>query len=241
MTTQLQTGNQKATILVVEDEADIREMVAFHLERAGYHVRQARSGESARTSVRAHPPDLIILDLMLPGIDGMDLCRTLKSDPETAHIPIVILTALDEETDIVLGLELGSDDYVTKPFSAKVLLARIKAVLRRPQQNTAMPTQANTVEAGSLVVDIARYLVTVGDAPVQLTRTEFRLLAALAERQGWVLSREQLADAIRKEDEDRDVSTRAIDVHIVNMRKKLGTAAELIETVRGVGYRLKAL
>ncbi len=225
----------KEKILVVDDEEDILELVGYNLEKNGYEVTCVATGEAALESARGQPPDLVLLDLMLPGVDGLDVCKLLKRDPKTAHIPVVMLTAKGEEADIVAGLELGADDYVTKPFSPRVLLARIRAVLRKhtpsPDDDTA------TIRVHELVINPVRHEVTVANGPIELTNTEFRLLQFLARRPGWVFTRNQIIDAVRGE--DYPVTDRSVDVQVVGLRKKLGKHGAYIETVRGVGYRFK--
>jgi two-component system phosphate regulon response regulator PhoB len=222
-------------VLVVDDEENIRELVRYNLVREGYRVTTVGSGEEALHHVRANVPDLIILDLMLPGIDGLDVCRQLKSDSKTAHIPIVMLTVKGEESDIVVGLELGADDYITKPFSPKVLLARLKAVLRRRKSEPIGETDVLTF--GDLVIHPGRYEVLVQGKPVKLTTTEFRILHLMARRPGWVFTRYQIVDAARGE--DVAVTDRSVDFHITSLRRKLGPCSDYIETVWGVGYRFK--
>jgi two-component system, OmpR family, alkaline phosphatase synthesis response regulator PhoP len=225
----------KEKILVVEDEEDILELVRYNLGREGYQVSGATTGEDAIREAKAQGPDLIILDLMLPGIDGLTVCRILQADPATNHIPIVMLTAKGDEADIVTGLELGAEDYVTKPFSPKVLLARVRRILRRGEVQPAAPEQV--VQLGEIAVDSGRHEVRVGGEPVELTLTEFRILESLARKPGWVFTRYQLVDASRGE--DSEVTDRSVDVHIVSLRRKLGPAGAHIETVRGVGYRMR--
>jgi len=222
-------------ILVVDDEADIRELVHYNLSKEGYEVEAVGSGEEAIESVRVKLPDLIILDLMLPGLDGLDVCRMLRSDDQTARVPIVMLTAKGEDADIVSGLELGADDYITKPFSPRVVIARIKAVLRRRRDRAAGTQQVVTYR--ELRLDTARHEVRVGGDPVSLTASQFAILAFLAQRPGWVFTRSQIINAVKGD--DYPVTERSVDVQIVGLRKKLGPAGELIETVRGVGYRFK--
>ena len=222
-------------ILVVDDEPDILELVQYNLTREHYDVVCVESGEEALTQVSATPPDLIILDLMLPGVDGLEVCRTLKRHPHTALIPVVMLTARGEEADIVAGLELGADDYLTKPFSPRVLLARIRAVLRRQHSE---PVAADAVLThGALVLHPGRHEVLVQGQPVVLTLMEFRMLHALAQRPGWVFTRNQLIAAAQGD--DVSVTERSVDVHIVSLRRKLGASGDAIETIRGVGYRLQ--
>ena len=222
-------------ILVVDDEPDILELVQYNLTREHYDVVCVESGEEALTQVSATPPDLIILDLMLPGVDGLEVCRTLKRYPHTAVIPVVMLTARGEEADVVAGLELGADDYLTKPFSPRVLLARIRAVLRRQHSE---PVAADAVLThGALVLHPGRHEVLVQGQPVVLTLMEFRMLHALAQRPGWVFTRNQLIAAAQGD--DVSVTERSVDVHIVSLRRKLGASGDAIETIRGVGYRLQ--
>lgn len=223
------------SILVVDDEEEIQQLIDYTLNKEGYQVRCVGSGEAALAELRRGLPDLVILDLMLPGVDGLEVCRRLRREPETSQLPIVILSAKGEEADIVVGLELGADDYITKPFSPRVLLARIRAVLRRKQ--TELPEENAPMRIGELEIDPARHRVVAAGKPVRLTLTEFRVLHALARRPGWVLTRQQIAAAVHGEDEPE--VDRAIDVQIVALRKKLGPAARYIETVRGIGYRFK--
>jgi two-component system phosphate regulon response regulator PhoB len=222
-------------ILVVEDEEEIQELVRYNLQKEGYRISCTASGEVALSLVRTNPPDLVVLDLMLPGIDGLDVCRRLKGDPATQNVPIVILTAKGEEPDIVTGLEMGADDYITKPFSPRVLVARIRAVLRR---KAAEPVAEDAViRIHDMEIHPGRHEVLIDGAPVNLTATEFRVLHILAQRPGWVFTRHQVAGAVHGE--DHVVTDRAVDVQIVGLRRNLGSAGKYIETVRGVGYRLK--
>jgi len=225
----------KQKILVVDDEEDILELLKFNLSREGYQVLCAVSGEQALRLVRSENPDLIMLDLMLPGIDGLEVTRRLKNDPDTKNLPIVMLTAKGEEADIVTGLELGADDYITKPFSPRVLIARIRAVLRR--RIKGQTEEASVLRIHDLEIDPGRHEVLVNEEPVQLTFTEFGILNYLARRPGWVFTRFQIVEAVRGE--DYPVTDRSVDVQIVGLRKKLGPAGKYIETVRGVGYRFK--
>jgi len=222
----------KATILVVDDEEDIRELVQLHLSREGFKVVLAETGEQALKLVQAQPPGLVVLDLMLPGVDGLEVCKRMKADPRTQKVPIVMLTAKGEEADIVTGLELGADDYMTKPFSGKVLVARIRRILRRKREET---DGEGVVEIHDLVIDPARHEILIEGKPIELTLTEFNILHTLAGRPGRVFTRYQIVDAIHGD--DYLVTDRAIDVQIVSLRKKLGPYAKYIETVRGVGYR----
>jgi two-component system, OmpR family, alkaline phosphatase synthesis response regulator PhoP len=224
----------KATVLVVDDEEDIRELVELNLGREGYKVLACESGEQALHMARSKTPDLIVLDLMLPGIDGLEVCKRLKADSALQRIPVVMLTAKGEESDIVAGLELGADDYITKPFSGKVLVARVRRLLRKTVETAE---DRPLVKAHGLVIDPRRYEVTLNGKSVSLTLTEFNILHALARRPGLVFTRYQIVDAVHGE--DYPVTDRAVDVQIVALRKKLGTSGKLIETVRGVGYRFK--
>lgn len=229
-----------ASVLVVDDEQDILELVEYNLAREGYKVLTVSTGEDALRVTRSQLPDIVVLDLMLPGVDGLEVCRLLKSGETTQHIPIVMLTAKGDEADVVAGLELGADDYVTKPFSPRVLMARIKAVLRR--ETTAPDGQAATVSIRDLVIHPGRHQVLVQGRPVDLTATEFRILLFLARRPGWVFTRQQIVDAAQSDDSflpDRYVTDRSVDVHMVSLRRKLGCCGACIETVRGVGYRLR--
>ena len=225
----------RVRILVVDDEPDILELIRYNLTRNNYDVTGVGSGEEAFASVRMSPPDLVVLDLMLPGVDGLEVCRRLKNDARTAGIPVIILSAKGEEADVVTGLELGADDYLTKPFSPRVLLARIKAVLRRQQSEPDADDAVITHH--DLQIHPGRHEVQVADALVQLTLTEFRILHLLARRPGWVFTRNQILEAAQGD--DSSVTTRAVDVHIVALRRKLGPSGDLIETIRGVGYRLQ--
>ena len=222
-------------ILLIEDEKDIAELVRYNLVKEGYAVTHATTGEEGLRLARAEPPGLILLDLMLPGVDGLEVCRALKRDRASETIPIVMLTAKSEESDIVAGLELGADDYITKPFSPKVLVARVRAVLRRRMRPA--PQASEAIQVHELAIHPGRHEVRVGGTPVELTATEFRLLRLLAGRPGWVFTRNQIVNAVRGE--DYPVTERSVDVHIVGLRKKLGQAGEYIETVRGVGYRFR--
>ncbi|MFH1115287.1 MAG: response regulator transcription factor [Pseudomonadota bacterium] len=226
---------KKKKILVVDDEEDILELVKYNLEKDGYRVTCVTTGEQALEIIRSDTPDAIVLDLMLPGQDGLDVCRKLKGAPETSTVPILMLTAKGEDADIVTGLELGADDYVTKPFSPRVLLARIRAVLRR--RNKEGEDENSVISIGELTIDPARHEVRVQGEPTVLTATEFRILQYLARRPGWVFSRDQIISAVKGE--DYPVTERSVDVQIVSLRKKLGDSGSLIETVRGVGYRFR--
>jgi two-component system phosphate regulon response regulator PhoB len=220
-------------IVVVEDERDMADLVATRLKREGYKVELAHDGAEGFNLIRSDPPDLVLLDIMLPGMAGTEIARKLRDDPRTAGVPIIMLTAKSEESDIVVGLKFGADDYVTKPFSLSVLVARIDAVLRRSAGGA--PQGQAAFRAGPLLIDPQRYSVELDGEPLALTLTEFRLLAALAAAHGRVLSRNQLMDqAIGM---DAVVTDRTIDVHITTLRRKLGRARDFVQTVRGVGYR----
>jgi len=227
----------KERILIVEDEEDILALVHYNLTKEGYRATTATSGEEGLKLARDENPDLILLDLMLPGMDGLEVCRALKNRAETQSIPIIMLTAKGEEADIVTGLELGADDYVTKPFSPKVLIARIRAIARRGRE--ALPEEGGeqVIHINDLVIHPGRNEVLVQGQPVDLTFTEFRVLQFLAGRPGWVFTRYQIVNAVRGE--DYSVTDRAVDVQVVGLRKKLGPCGIYIETVRGVGYRFK--
>ncbi len=225
----------KETILVVDDEEDILELVRYNLNKDGYKITCALTGEDALKKARAETFDLIILDLMLPGIDGLEVTRKLKDNPKTRSVPVVMLTAKGEESDVVAGLELGADDYITKPFSPRILTARVRAVLRR---KTADPEDDTTIiRIHGFNIDPGKRSVMVDNQSVELTYTEFQVLWNLARRPGWVFTRSQIVDAVRGD--DYPVTDRSVDVQIVGLRKKLGNHGEYIETVRGVGYRFR--
>jgi two-component system alkaline phosphatase synthesis response regulator PhoP len=225
----------QANILVVDDERDLLELVHYNLTRAGYRVDCVASGEKALVQLRSRLPDLLVLDVLLPGIDGLEVCKLMKQDPRTATVPIVMLTARSEEADVVTGLELGADDYLTKPFSPRVLLARVKAVLRRQHIDT--DTRAGVVVQGELIIHPGHHEVRIGEQPVRLTPTEFGMLHMLAQRPGWVFTRYQIVDEVRGD--DAGVTERSVDVHIAALRRKLGEYGDVVETIRGVGYRLR--
>jgi two-component system alkaline phosphatase synthesis response regulator PhoP len=229
------TRMEKSKILVIEDEVPIQELLKFNLERNQYRVKVVDSGEEALKEDASFRPELILLDIMLPGADGLEVCRRLKSEAKTAHIPIIMLTALSEEADIVAGLELGADDYVTKPFSPRVLMARVKAALRR--NRTDEVAQPNVVSLHGIEIDESRFKVTVDGNDTTLTSTEFKVLHLMASQPGRVFTRYQIVDAVHGE--DYPVTDRSVDVQIVGLRKKLGDAGQFIETVRGIGYRFK--
>jgi two-component system phosphate regulon response regulator PhoB len=226
----------KQSVLVVEDEREIRELLEYNFTREGFEVRGVETGDDALREVRQNSPELILLDLMLPGMDGLEVCRRLKQVDLTRNIPVVMLTAKGEESDVVTGLELGADDYITKPFSPRVVVARAKAVLRRRAEPPA--GTEDVLRFHNLTIHPGRHEVLINDIPVDLTKTEFLILHVLALRPGWVFTRYQLVDAIHGE--KYAVSDRSVDVQVVGLRRKLGEYASLIETVRGVGYRFHA-
>jgi two-component system phosphate regulon response regulator PhoB len=225
----------KESLLVVEDEASILELLSYNLSKEGYDVTEVTTGEAALDRARSDPPDLILLDLMLPGLDGFDVCRLLKGEQKTRHIPIVMLTAKGEEADIVTGLELGADDYITKPFSPKELVARIRAVLRRTPK--AQVDEESAVRIHDILIHPGRHEVLIDGRPAKLTSTEFRILHFLAGRPGWVFTREQIIESVHGS--GHHVTDRSIDVQIMSLRKKMGGSGRHIETVRGVGYRFR--
>ena len=221
-------------VLVVEDEPDIRDLLAFHLEREGYLVTRASTGAEALRQLRATAPDLVILDLMLPEMDGLEVCRRLRADAGTAALPVIMLTAKGDEVDRVVGLEIGADDYIVKPFSPKELLARVRAVLRRSRA----PAAVTPLAVGSIALDSATHQVSVGAQPLALTPKEFDLLRALLEARGRVLSREHLLDRVWGYARAHEIESRTVDVHVRRLRAKLGAEGERILTVKNVGYRL---
>lgn len=225
----------KGRILVIDDEEDILELVKYNLEREGYLVDCVDTGEEAIKRAIAIRPDGILLDLMLPGVDGIEVCRELRKNPDTRTIPIIMMTAKGEESDVVSGLEVGADDYVPKPFSTKILVARLRALLRRTAGKTDSEA-GEVIRRGTFLLDLGRREASIGGKPLELTFTEFEILRLLAKRPGWVYSRSRIVNEIKGS--DYPVTERAVDVQIVGLRKKLGTA-DLIETVRGVGYKFK--
>ncbi|MCS7258882.1 MAG: response regulator [candidate division WOR-3 bacterium] len=223
------------TIAIVEDDPDIVEVISYHLEKEKFKVENFYNGESFLDYIKEHKPNLIILDLMLPGVDGLEICKILKSDPKTQLIPIIVVTAKGAESDRILGLELGADDYLTKPFSPKELVARIKAVLRRVEQKSV---EEKIFSKAGLKVDFLHYEVFVDGKRIKLTKTEFEILKILITRPGWVFSRKQFIDEVW--DYDKIISTRTVDVHIWNLRKKLGKYGKWIKSVSGIGYKFDA-
>jgi phosphate regulon transcriptional regulator PhoB len=225
-------------ILIVDDEPDIVQLISYNLHKAGFQISKALDGEEALQVVRTGHLDLIILDLMLPGIHGMELCRILRNNPKTAHVPIIMLTARGEESDKVRGLESGADDYMTKPFSPKELIARVKAVLRRSKERT---TEDKTIRLGDLTIDLETFSVSKDGAPLNLSATEFKLLLYLAQRKGRVFSRDQLLDAVWKE--EAFVESRTVDVHISRLRTRIEddpSNPRYLKTRRGVGYYVES-
>jgi two-component system phosphate regulon response regulator PhoB len=227
---------ESTRILLIEDEQDLLELLRYNLTREGYAVEGVTSGEEGLTEARARPPGLIVLDLMLPGMDGLEVCKALKSRAETASIAIIMLTAKGEEQDVVRGLEAGADDYVPKPFSPRVLLARIRAVLRRGAAGTEEES-SRSLQRGPITIDLDRHEVRVDGEVRSLTATEFRLLSVLASKPGRVYTRQQIIEAVHEG--LAAVTERSVDVQVLSLRRKLGEAGEAIETIRGVGYRFK--
>jgi DNA-binding response OmpR family regulator len=224
----------KGTILVIDDEKDLLELVRYNLEKDGYDIICAADGQTGLDIAQRHKPDLIVLDLMMPGMDGLEVCRQLRSDGRTNRTPIIMLTARATEADRVVGLEMGADDYVTKPFSPRELVARVKAVMRRTSAQQEPP---EVIRYGDIVVDVKRHEVTCGGQVVNLTATEFKILQFMASRPGRVLSRDEIIDAALGR--DTAVFDRTIDVHVTAIRRKLGKGAEHIETIRGFGYKFR--
>lgn len=226
----------KEKILIVEDEKDIVKMLDYNLKKEGYRTIAAADGEDALDSAKRQNPDLIILDLMLPGMDGLEVCKHLKKEPKTAHIPIIMLTAKAQEADKVIGLELGADDYVTKPFSPRELMARLKAVLRRSQEKEKLP---EVLKVNDLTMDFSKIQAYIKNKPVELTAKEFELLKTLIKAKGRVLSRDYLLDTVWGFDQALEIQTRTVDVHIRTLRKKLKNVANRIVTVKNYGYRFE--
>lgn len=221
------------TAVIIEDERDVSDLIRHTLAREGFAVRQYFDGALGQIAVEREPPDVLILDLMLPGRDGFEICRKLRANPKTAAVPILMLTARAEDIDHVAGLEVGADDYITKPFSPRVLVARVKSVLRRGAHETS---QAEIIKVGKIQIDLGRHDVKVENEIIQLTATEFKILKFLAGRPGRVRTRLEIVEEVSGE---VAVLERTVDAHVMSLRKKLGVAGELVETVRGVGYRLQ--
>ncbi|MCL4211455.1 MAG: response regulator transcription factor [Phycisphaerales bacterium] len=228
----------KTPVLIVEDEPDIADLIRFHLDREGFETAVVQSGKHAMEAVKRREPALVILDLMLPDIDGLEICRRLKWNEDTRSIPILIVSAKGEESDIVTGLELGADDYITKPFSPKVLMARVKNIVRRTRAASAPTSTANRITLADrrLIIDSDRHVVSADGQEVDLTRTEFEILRCLALRPGFVRTRDQIISAVHGV--NAVLASRTVDVHVTAIRKKLGDLGRMIDTVRGVGYRL---
>ena len=224
----------KENILVVEDEEDIQELVSYNLNREGYVTICVGTGEEGLEKIRQTMPDLVLLDLMLPGLDGLRVCKILKNDSKTSHIPIIMVSAKGEEADIVAGLEMGADDYIAKPFSTKVLIARVRSVLRRGE---AQEETGKVIKRKDLVINPGRREVLLKGESITLTFSEFEILQLLAKKPGWVYTRNQIVNDVKGD--DYPVTERAIDVQIVGLRKKLGKCGDYIETIRGVGYRFR--
>lgn len=224
-------------ILVVEDEEDIASVLSYNLEQDGYTVDTLNSGDEVLPFLDAVRPDLILLDVMIPGMDGFEVCKSLKATPEFQSIPVIFITAKMLERNIISGLEIGADDYIVKPFSISVVLSRINAVLRRSNQTAHGPSDQSDIQIGSLTIDQNKMTVFSHHVPIDLTTTEYKVMEVMIKKPGWVFNRSQLLDACKGD--DSFVTDRSIDVLMVSIRKKLGDQAYLIETIRGVGYRLK--
>ncbi len=222
------------SILIIEDEKDIVDLIEYHLKQSGFSVISALDGPAGLEKAKKKGPNLIILDLMLPGMDGKDICRSLKSNPQTQSIPILMLTAKAEETDRLIGFELGADDYVTKPFSPKELVLRVKAILRRKEVGHE---GEKIIQIGDLLIEIDRHQISIKKRPVRLTSTEFKLLVELASKRGRVLTREHLLDRVWGY--TYEGYARTVDTHVRRLREKMGPLGDSIETIRGVGYRFR--
>lgn len=226
-------------IFIVEDEADIGDLIRFHIEREGFTAEVIHSGRIALEAIRRQAPRLVVLDLMLPDLDGLEVCRRLKWDEKTRNVPILIVSAKGEESDIVAGLELGADDYVTKPFSPKILMARLRNVIRRYEAEQTAPEgdrQILRLADGELQIDLDKYTVELKGSPVDFTRTEFAILRCLATRPGFVRTRDQIISSVHGD--SAVLTSRTVDVHVTAIRRKLGHLGTMVKTVRGVGYRL---
>jgi DNA-binding response OmpR family regulator len=227
-------GMKKGTILVIDDEKDLIELVRYNLENDGFDVIAATDGQSGLDVVKKHRPDLVVLDLMMPGLDGLQVCQQLRADPQSARIPLIMLTAKATEADRIIGLELGADDYITKPFSPREVVARVKALLRR---TNTRDEQQQVIRTADLTIDLSGHEVSFRGQRIALTATEFRILEFLAARPGRVFSRDEIIDAALGN--DTAVFDRTVDVHITAIRRKLGAGGDYIETVRGFGYKLR--
>jgi len=228
--------SESLKVLIIEDDADLQQLLSYHFQQGGFRVETSGNGAEGLKKAREKKPDLIILDIMLPGMDGFEVCRTLKGDSDTKAVPVIILTAKGEEIDKVVGFELGADDYLTKPFSPRELLLRAKAVLRRTQKSES-EEEGKQIKFGDLLVDLARHKVTLAEKEVELTAIEFKLLRYLLETKGRVQTRDTLLDKVWGY--DAFVTTRTVDTHVKRLREKLGKFENYIETVRGIGYRFR--
>jgi two-component system phosphate regulon response regulator PhoB len=228
---------QKKHVLIVDDEEDILELIRYNLSKEGFDVHCVTSGEEGLSYARKTHPDVIILDLMLPGVDGLDVCKQLKAERQTQDIPIIIVTAKGEEADVVLGLELGADDYISKPFSPRVVSARVKSVLRRRLKPSDTTVQ-KILKVDDLLIDAGRHEVKLKGRRLDLTLSEFKILQFLVSQRGWVFTRQQIVEAVHGK--NYPVTDRSIDVQIVSLRRKLDKMGDLVETVRGVGYRFQS-
>lgn len=225
----------RPSVLVVEDEREIADLIQFHLQRAGFEVSVVHRGKAALEAIRKSPPDVVVLDLMLPDLDGLEICRRIRASDEHRRIAVVMVTAKGDEADVVTGIEIGADDYVSKPFSPRVLVARVKAVARRAGEGKTTASKRIELAGGRLAIDAERHVTLADGKPVDLTLTEFGMLQFLAQRPGFVRTRDQIISAVH----GRNVvlSSRTVDVHMTALRRKLGDLGNMIETVRGVGYR----
>ncbi|PTY05216.1 DNA-binding response regulator [Opitutaceae bacterium EW11] len=221
-------------VLVIDDEADVTELLAYHLKAKGFEVATLNDANSSIGTARSFMPDLVVLDVMMPDLSGVQICKMLRADPQLKTVPVIFLTAKAEEADRIQGLETGADDYVCKPFSTKELILRIQTILRRVQD--ALPEQPKKIQTGEIVIDVERHEASVHGEPVELTATEFKLLRLLMERRGRVQTREHLL--INVWNYETEIETRTVDTHVRRLREKLGTEADWIETIRGVGYRM---
>ncbi len=227
----------KTKIAVIEDDRDINELIAYNLQKEGFEVIRSLDGGQGLFLIQKERPSLVILDLMLPGMDGLEVCRALKHDERTKNIPIIVVTAKGEESDVVVGLQLGADDYITKPFSVKVLLARVKTIFRREKRGHSPEVSQAVRRFEGIAIDLPKHKVTVGDESVALTAIEFAILEFLSRSPGRVYTRDQILDNVWKD--GKFIIDRAVDVHVRGLRKKLKDGADYVETVRGVGYRFK--
>jgi len=226
--------NEKKTVYIVEDEEDILELISINLMKAGYSTKKITRSSELFSALKLRKPDIILLDIMLPDIDGVEICKILKRDEKYSNIPVIMVTAKSDEIDVVLGLEIGADDYIIKPFSVRELSARVKAVLRR---DTSSHKKNNIIKVGNLIeIDPDKFEVKIDGEKIKLTTTEFYILKTFSEKPGWVFSREKILDILWKD--EKDVFDRTIDVHIKNLRDKLGTAGQIIKNIRGVGYKI---